>query len=272
MILGEVYHVFRIWYHRNMNILLADDEPYALKHLKRVVSEAVPDSHVKSVGTAEDAINAASENHPDVIFLDIQMPDRDGLSVAKEIRSISPDTNIIMVTAYKEYALDALNLFVSGYILKPADTEDVKRVMENLRYPKPAKHDGLYVRCFGNFEVFMDGVPVKFERNMAKEVFAYLIDRRGAAVSVGQICASIWEEANEKSPSYCRKLLKSLYDKLDELGYADVLSFGRGSYAVLTDKLPCDYYTLLRIGQAESHTGEYMNQYSWAEYTAGGLV
>lgn len=254
-----------------MNILLVDDEPQVLKQMKKIVSAAVPDSNIWTAGNGKKAVELVEEVYPEVVFLDIMMPGQNGLEVAKAVQSVNPLTNIIMVTAHGEYALDALDLFVSGFILKPADEEGIRRMMANLRHPAAAVHKGLYVRCFGNFEVFKDGVPIRFERSRSKEVFAYLVDRCGAAVSVSQICAAIWEDTQGKSSSYCRKLLRNLYKRFEELGYSEVLSFDRNSYAVLTDKLPCDYYKMLRSDHPRKHVSEYMNQYSWAEYTAGSL-
>jgi hypothetical protein len=121
-----------------------------------------------------------------VAFLDVKMPGMTGLEMAKRVKELSPHTNIVFVTAYSEYSLDAMRLRASGYVLKPATGEAVETELENLRFPvKTAAASRLRVQCFGNFEVYADGQPLRFEFSRTKELFAYLVDRRGAAANTG---------------------------------------------------------------------------------------
>ncbi len=253
-----------------MNILLADDEIFALRDLSRVVAKAVPDAKIKMADNYGDIMKIVEEFSVDVAFLDVQMPGHDGLSIAKEIQKRYPMVNIVMVTAYREYALDAMNLFASGYILKPADEEDIIKVMQNLRHPVSVERKGLYVQCFGNFEAFIDGKPIEFQRNRTKEMFAYLIDRNGSAVNMGELCGVLWEDnADEKAMDYCRHVWRDLKGTLTKAGYGEVLYYARNAYAVVPDKIACDYYEAQRKHSAENYRGEYMSQYSWAEFRTG---
>ena len=104
-----------------MNILIADDEEYARIEIEEVLERIIPDKKTK-LFFAEDydsAMSVIGDNRIDIAFLDIQMPGKNGLALAQNIKRASPETNIIMVTAYSQYALDALKRFVSGYLLKP---------------------------------------------------------------------------------------------------------------------------------------------------------
>ena len=84
-----------------------------------------------------------------------------GLELAKRLKDQHGETNIVFVTGYSEYAIDAFDLHASGYLLKPATVEKVQDAMENLRIPPETIGRGKRVRiqCFGNFEIFVDGVP-----------------------------------------------------------------------------------------------------------------
>lgn len=150
-----------------MNILIVDDEVSALRDLARVIGKVAPDEAIQTAGDSKSALAFCRDNAPDVVFLDIRMPDMDGLTLAAEMKKLCPLVNIIMVTAYSDYALDALKLYVSDYILKPAMPEDVKNALLNLRHPVRKSGEGLFVQCFGNFEVFYDGEPVRFTRSKA---------------------------------------------------------------------------------------------------------
>ena len=78
-----------------------------------------------------------------------------GIDVAKQLKEIIPDINIIFVTGYDEYTKDAMAMHASGYIEKPVTAGKVRKETEDLRYPLPAENEPrLKFQCFGNFEVY----------------------------------------------------------------------------------------------------------------------
>ncbi len=261
-----------------MKILTVDDEQAALDILGRALSEALPDAEIRSFRYASEALAELVEKgfRPDAAFLDIEMPGMSGMELTKRIREVSAGTNIIFTTAYSEYALEAFQLHPSGYLMKPATAGKVRRELEDLRYPlQPAKPDMLRVQCFGNFEVFAGGRPVGFTYQKTKELLAYLIDRRGAACNTAELCAVLWEDKPDTAElrRYLRKLLADLTHTLAAVGAGEVLAKSRNCFAILPDRVDCDYYRLLRREPAavNTYTGEYMAQYSWADMTLGRL-
>ena len=255
-----------------MNILIVDDEAAARRNLTNVLASVVPQAELTAVGNAASALDQIREKNFDIAFLDIEMPGKSGLELAEELREIAPLTNIVMVTAYDQYAIDAFRLFVSGYILKPATEEEVAKVLKNLRRPVDTSPQGLYLQCFGNFEVFFNGEIVHFRRRRAKEMLAYLVDRRGAGVTGEELRAILWEDEaddTEKQRDYMQKIWHNLRDTLKNLGCEDVVTHSRNLYAVNVTRLRCDYYDALERngGKIDAYLGEYMNQYSWAEYS-----
>ena len=259
-----------------MNILIADDEQTAIKNLTRVLRKIVPDASVDEADEAGLALCLCEEKNMDVAFLDINMPDMDGLTLAKKIKQIQPLTNIIIVTAYPEFALDAFKLYASDYILKPALTGDVRRALMNLRNPVREYRKGLYVQCFGFFAVFYDGRAIRFGRAKAKELFAYLIDRKGAECSNAQLRAVLWADEvkdDEKQRRYFAQVVYALRTTLKELDCEEIFIQRRDSYAIVPDKIECDYYQALNK-EPEAlarYEGEYMSQYEWAEMRIGSI-
>jgi two-component system LytT family response regulator len=263
---------------KEMKILAADDEEFALSSVAHAIRQAQPDAELLTVSSAEDALQAISRKGyiPDVAFLDIKMPGMSGLELAKRIREASPQTNIIFVTAYSDYALEAYSIRPSGYLSKPVTPEQVREELENLRYPvqnRPKK--GLRVQCFGNFEVFANERPVNFAYQKTKELFAYLVDRRGAACNTAELCAVLWEDKPDTPElrKYLRKLLADLWHTLEDVDAKQVIAKGRNSFAVVPGEINCDYYQFLNreIAAINTYTGEYMTQYSWADMTLGTL-
>jgi DNA-binding NtrC family response regulator len=116
-------------------ILLADDEQTFQMTFAKVLQEEGFD--VDAFGNGLDAIAAVKKNGYDVAILDIQMPGADGIKVLKEIVKISPETRVIMITAYGtvEMAVEAIKLGASEYVMKPVIFEDVIiKIKQQARY------------------------------------------------------------------------------------------------------------------------------------------
>ena len=261
-----------------MKILIVDDEKTAItaltRSLRKICGEAAT---IRAAANGKEALLVMSEQGLfDVVFLDIEMPGMSGLEVAKRIRQQAPKTNIIMVTAYPQYSLDAWSFYASGYLLKPASTAKVKEALENLRrLPSVPATERLTVQCFGNFEVYYKGERITFKRSAAKEVFAYLVSRRGAGACAVEICNTLWGDSVEadRNKAYIRVYYAEIRKALADIGMEQVLCHKRNDYAVNIDYIDCDYYRFLD-GDPEAikqYHGELMSRYAWAEELAGGL-
>ena len=174
---------------------------------------------------------------------------QNGQETARAIKQRYPTTNVIICTAHKDFAYKAWDLFISGYLLKPASIDSLREALDHLRTPIVEQ---LTVHCFGSFEVFYRGEIVRFPRRGAKELFAYLVDPELKKASI-------------------RKYVMELRRTFSALGLDDVLCHTRDNYFVNTARLDCDLYRFLD-GDASArklYVGEYMSQYSWAETTIG---
>ena len=253
-----------------MTIFAVDDEPMALNALSRAIREASPDAAVRCFSSSAAALSAAWESPCDAAFLDIQMPGMHGLALAGELTSLPPRVNIIFVTAHDEHMGRAFALHASGYLLNPVGASAVRRELDDLRYPAAPPEKRVRFQTFGNFEAFIDGDPVRFQRRKTKELLAYLVDR-GTVCSNAEIIAALWPE--NISGSYFRTLRKDLFDTFSAAGCAGVLIRQRDRQGVRAEAVSCDYYDWKRgLPQAISaYQGEYMTQYSWAEFTHGML-
>ena len=257
-----------------MKIYAIDDEDNALEYLVRKLKEVEPDAEIREFLVAKEAIAAAKEDPFDVAFMDIQMPGVDGIALAKKFKAINPKCNIVFVTGYSEYTMDAFSLDASGYLLKPATATQIRHAMENLRYPIVKEGaPKVTIQCFGNFEIFCNGEPIHFKYNKSKEALAYMVDRNGATCSNNEVIINMWEDDDDHS-SYYRSLLKDIADTLTAAGCAEIFKKQWGGASIIPSKVRCDYYDYLanKPEGINAFKGEYMNQYSWAENTAGVLL
>lgn len=262
-----------------MLIYAVDDEPLLLQGLCSAIKEALPDAEVKAFLRTTPALAEleATGDRPDAAFLDIEMPGIGGIELAKRIKRASPMTNIIFATGFEQYAREAFDLRASGYIMKPASKEKILAEMEDLRHPAAAvPAHRISIRCFGNFEVFADGAPLRFERKKTKELLAYLVDRQGATATTGEICAVLFDtgSADSAQSKYFRKLMSDLSHTLHSSDADAILYKARNAFAVVPGEFDCDYYDFIlgKPAMLNAFQGEYMNQYSWAENRLGALI
>lgn len=112
-----------------MRLVVCDDETLARERLVRVLKQLGHDV-VAQVKTGIEALQAVDEYQPDVILLDIRMPQMDGVACASELNKLEHPPAVIFVTAYDEYAIAAFKEHAIGYLLKPADKEELLRALE----------------------------------------------------------------------------------------------------------------------------------------------
>ena len=254
-----------------MKIIAVDDEKIALKGLLLSIEKASPNADIYGFRYASDAIDHMKTEQCDIAFLDIEMKGINGVELARELKKLNPDINIIFTTGFGSYRDVAFDLHASGYLIKPITVEGVKRELDNLRRPV-ALPKRLKVNTFGNFDVLYDGSPLVFKYQKSKELLAYLIDRRGAMCSTGELMAVLFED-NGDHKAYYHKIRSDLIDALEAINCGNVISQQRGLLGIVIDLVDCDYYDYLagKNELSKLYNGEYMAQYSFAEITNAEL-
>jgi len=143
---------------------------------------------------------------------------------------------------------------------------------KNLRNPVEDNINNydVYVKTFGNFDVYSKGEPIIFKRSKSKELLAYLIDRKGAGITKKEIASIIFpgQEYERRVEDYINKIYREMTRSLNESGIGDIVVKKRNYYAINPDKIKCDRYDFEK-GNTEAikaYMGEYMQQYSWASF------
>jgi two-component SAPR family response regulator len=161
----------------------------------------------------------------------------------------------------------AIKIHASGYLLKPSDKEKVKEALDDLLYPLDPIKNHFYAKTFGNFDFYVDGVPLKFPRSKSKELLAYLISLKGATANRKEISAILFEdEYNLKTQNYLTKIYKELVEALDLVGAKNIIKKGYNSYYVDISLFQSDLFDYDK-GDPQainSYKGEFMAQYDWA--------
>jgi len=254
-----------------MNIIAVDDEYLQLIDLEFAIKEAAPEANVLSFENPVAAAKFGSENHIDIAYLDISMPELNGIDLAKKLKETNPGINIVFATGHDEYAKESYSVQASGYLTKPIKAKSVADSLKHLRTPIHTVPDiKLRVQCFGNFDVFSDDGIIYFPRQKSKELLAYLIHKRGTSSTTKELCAIIYDgDINIKSmEKQIQSVVSVMMKTLRDVNAEDVIIKNYNSISIDVSKVDCDFYRYIEqdptLGQ--TYIGEYMSNYAWAEF------
>lgn len=117
------------------NVIMVDDNEVILSHSLNVLGEVMPDAAITGFIWPAEAIEYAKMNRVTLAVLDIELGTASGLELCHTLHEINPCTNIVFLTAYPDYALDAWKTEANGFMVKPLTPEDVREQLTKLRYP-----------------------------------------------------------------------------------------------------------------------------------------
>lgn len=171
-----------------------DDEEPGLNLLKRVLDSFHEVQVIGAYTDSKTGLQEVKRLKPDLCFLDIQMPEMNGIQVAKKL--MDDNVMVVFITAYQQYAIEAFRVNAVDYILKPVTKNEVSRVLDKIlpRLPKQSENQAeqLTIRFFGGLYVDHKGIELDWPTEKTAELFTYLICYQGTKVSKWQLCDILW--------------------------------------------------------------------------------
>lgn len=191
--------------------VLVDDERPALRGLEHLLKSCPEISIVGMYTNPSKAIDEIGQLKPHVVFLDINMPQLKGIDAASRILDSSPDTDIVFVTAYDQYAIEAFEVHAMDYLLKPVNLNRLKKTVEHLMKKKPLTQESgerkLQIKCLGRFQIaWEDQEPIKWRTEKTRELFAFLLHNQGRDISKEELLDKLWTEDDPE------KAIRQLYN------------------------------------------------------------
>jgi len=181
-----------------INAIVVDDERLILAEFVAMVQQTGFINVAKAYSSATEALAESDSIKPQIAFIDIEMPELDGISLAEKLMEKDPSLRIVFITAYNQYAVKAFEINALDYILKPVNPRrflKMVRKIANSFIEQGATSKGLLeIRCFGGLEVKIDGEIVKWERSKAAELFGYLLMNHGHGVHKEVLLEALWGE------------------------------------------------------------------------------
>ncbi|MCP5162283.1 MAG: response regulator transcription factor [Hahellaceae bacterium] len=111
-------------------ILITDDEPLARQRLKRLIEPLTGYQICGEAGNGVEALRLISELEPDIVLMDIRMPEMDGMEAARQVATLQHPPALIFCTAYDDYAIPAFKVQAVDYLLKPVRSEALQEALQ----------------------------------------------------------------------------------------------------------------------------------------------
>ncbi|WP_127462253.1 response regulator [Paenibacillus elgii] len=242
-----------------MKAILVDDEHLALIGLKKAIErEASEVEIVASYSYSTEVMAGVLAHRPDVVFLDIHMPDINGLNLGKQIQAVVPGTEIVFVTSYDKYAVQAFELYALDYIVKPLQKERLRqtilRIKEKLAIRATRKTQDAtspMICCFNQIQFKLPGMDaqnVKWRTSKAQELFAYLLHHRDRTINRSVLLELLWPELEET------KAAQHLYTTIYQVRQT-LKNYNMDTVSINSGSLEAGYK--LDIGEARVDTEEW---------------
>jgi two-component system LytT family response regulator len=231
--------------------MIIDDEWYTLQDIKEM-AEAT--GFIEVCGIYEnplEALKAYERILPEVIFVDIDMPEINGLTLAENLLKKTPSLQVVFITAYNQYAVEAFEINALDYIIKPISTQRFSKMADRLKKSIDLpnnKESQLNIQCFGDFEVKIDEVLVKWQRAKAEELFAYLLTNHNRKVRKEIIIEELWREYEpQKAIAILQTSVCKIRNVFSQLKERVKLEYSGGSYYLSISSCNCDLFEVEKV-------------------------
>ncbi len=196
-----------------MNAVLIDDEKMVLNYLEELLQDYETINVIGTFTNPHAGKDFIETEAVDIVFLDINMPEYNGMEIAKDIRKTNPDLMIIFVTAHDEYAVDSFEVQATDYVVKPILKERIDKTIARIQTKMADLHKepALIINLFNNIQFnFLNKQPVSIQFNMAKvqQLFLYLLHYQSRLVRKEELIDMLWPNLEE------RKAFSQLYNAI----------------------------------------------------------
>ena len=226
---------------RKFKVIVADDEKLIANNIARKIEQSCEAFEVVAkAGTGLEAFELAQQFLPDVVFSDIKMPEMDGIELLARLRKHNPSVLVVIVSGYNdfEYARSAIQLNAADYLLKPINSEELKRLLHKLEVTLMAREQQLAPRRQASPVEIVNSVMIYLRENYDKQIdFSSIAESQ--AVSAPYLSKLFHDHAGTSPSKYlaeyrmqqAKKLLLdtklSIKEIADRVGYPDQFHFSK---------------------------------------------
>ncbi|MEN6669660.1 LytTR family DNA-binding domain-containing protein [Psychrobacter sp. B38] len=219
-----------------MRIVVCDDEPLARERLVRIVQESGHEV-VAQATTGIQAIVAVKTKQPDIILLDIRMPEMDGVRCAQELAQLDHPPAIIFVTAYDHYAIAALKANAIAYLLKPANKDELLESLNKAKSLNAAQLNEIRKLEDPTARPVREHIAARTHRGVEliklKDIYYFTADQKYVKVRHKDGILLIDETLKELEQEFEDRLFRVHRNAIINLGFLDFLeTLDAGQYQI----------------------------------------
>lgn len=239
-----------------MKVILIDDEPVMHLIMRKMIGK-FPELSIEGTFTDTHSADDFLQGHADVelAFVDISMPGDSGLTFAAKLDEAGSKTQIVFVTSHKDYALEAFELSVLDYLVKPVTQErlerTINRALESRKTVKASQRANVNqtsIATLGDFFVRNELGRVKWISSKSAELFAYLLLNRGRWISRSRLVEDIFAGmASANAEKYLNTTVYQLRKSLEPIGLREAIRSENDGYALELDNAVIDYEEFERL-------------------------
>ncbi|MFW2015261.1 LytR/AlgR family response regulator transcription factor [Acinetobacter bereziniae] len=209
-----------------MDILICDDEPLAVERLSRLVSQ-LGHQVIATAQHGKQALEMVQQFEPDVVLLDIQMPEMDGLICAQHLAHFNPMPAIVFCTAFDEHALQAIQSQAKGYLLKPIAKDELETVLGNVTKLTQAQLTQIEKKELMEEKVQRQQIAAKTYRGLelipVENIYYFLADQKYVTVRHKNGSVLIDETLKDLETEFSDRFIRIHRNALISLDYLDGL-------------------------------------------------
>ncbi|MDF2986189.1 MAG: hypothetical protein K0R50_1699 [Eubacterium sp.] len=242
-----------------LKTILVDDEELSIKRLNKILTECSEIQICNTFSNSLEAYGYIKENKIDVVFLDISMPDMDGMTFSGMLRDMDSDIDVVFITGYDEYAVKAFEVNALDYLLKPVTSERLQKTLDKIKKKRRyvQKNPGIKVSFFNGLKIYTTGEEdreIKLRSPKTEELFAFIVYKRNT--NREEIVDTLWEGFDfdkalkniNSNMYYIRKAL-SVYE------LEDCIKTGKKEISIEKGRITCDLFEFERLIKESKKNG-----------------
>lgn len=273
-----------------IKVMLLDDEEHAVDFLDMLImetgqAEVIAKCQKPALFLEELSRLQANDQLPDAVFIDIEMAEMNGLEVAEKVKAIREQIEIVFVTAYSEYAVQAFELHSLDYLLKPTNHRRLGKTLARLKpvssnaasESNPAMQPQVFIQSLGDFSLLVGPQKerLKWRTGKVKELCAFLLHHDNRVIPTQELIERIFSENDsEKAKIHFYTSISYLRKAFKEIGFPNVVQKNENGYSLQLDDMHWDYMELSRLLADDAflksgHAVEQLMQLYKGEYFGG---
>lgn len=233
--------------------IVIDDEVIVAKWIAELLKETGKVHVEKIINNPLETYDEIIRLKPDIIFLDIEMPEVTGLELAEEISALEKAPEIVFVTAYNEYAIEAFKVNAIDYIMKPINPKELNRVIEKVEkrgFINSSEEKRMCIRVLGGFRATIDGSKeiIKWSTSKCEELFGYMLFQKNKTVCKWEIVDMLWPNKDDKKgETNLRTTVCRLNQTFKKYGVRAKIKSEKNIYILEIDNICLDTFLLENI-------------------------